>query len=126
MQADHIIPGEIREFPRAKNEEMGVQHPPIIASGTFARRVSFQILRGEIAKRGFVQPILPDLRRIVALRDRAHVRPRQLARLVHGERAIAPNRPPSNALFQNERLAPLGDPQCEARQLRIAHKHLAR
>jgi hypothetical protein len=45
---------------------------------------------------------------------------RQLARLLHGERPIGSDReaahPPPNALFQDERLAPLGDPQCKARQ----------
>jgi hypothetical protein len=84
MEAGHIIAGEVREFPRAKDQEMGVEHPPIIAGGAFARRMPLEILRGQIAKRGFVQPILSDLRRIVALRDGAYVRGRHLARLVHG------------------------------------------
>lgn len=92
--------------------------------------MSFQILRGEIAKRGFMQPILSHLRWIGALRDRAHVHGRQLARLIQGERSIGTEceaaHPPPNAFFQNERLPSLRDPQRKARQLRIAHKHLAR
>ena len=130
MEAGHIIPVEIREFPCTKDREMSVEHRPIIAAGAFARRMPLQILRGEIAKRGFVQPILSDLRRIVALRDGADVRRRELARLIQGQRPIGPEReaahPPPNAFFQDERLAPLRDPQPKARQLGIAHKHLAR
>jgi hypothetical protein len=52
---------------------MGVEHPPIITAGAFARRVPFQILRGQIPKGGFVQPILSDLRRISTLRDGSDV-----------------------------------------------------
>jgi hypothetical protein len=130
MQARDIIPIDIREFPRAKDREMGVEHRPIIAAGAFARRMPLEVLRGQIAKRGFVEPILSDLRRIVALRDRPHVTGRQLARLIQGERPIGPEReaahPPPNTFFQDERLPPLGDPQRKAPQLGITHKHLPR
>ena len=54
MEACHIIPVEIRELPRAKDQEMGGEHPLIIAAGALARCVPLQILRGEIPKRGFV------------------------------------------------------------------------
>jgi hypothetical protein len=43
------------------------EHRPVIAGGTFAQCMALQILRGEIAKCGCVQPILSDLRWIGAL-----------------------------------------------------------
>jgi hypothetical protein len=54
METGHIISVEIGEFPCAKDQKMGVQHPPIIAAGAFARRMAFQILLAQIAKRRFV------------------------------------------------------------------------
>jgi hypothetical protein len=79
------------------------EHPLIIATGPLPRRVPLEILRGQIRKRGFVQPILSDLRRIVALRDRAHMRRRELARLIQSQRPIGPEREAahssSNAFF---------------------------
>jgi hypothetical protein len=130
MEPCHIIAGEIREFSRAKDREMGGEHRPVIAAGAFAWRMPLEILRGEIGKSRLVQAILPDLCGIVALRNGAHMCFGQRARLIHRERAIGPNReaahPTANPLFQDEGLPPLGDPQRKARQLGITHEHLAR
>jgi hypothetical protein len=130
MEAGHIITVEVREFPCAKDYEMGMWHSPIIAGGTFARRVALEILLSQILKCGFVQSILSDLRRIVPLGNGPHMHGCHLARLIHGERSIGPDRevphPSANALFQDERLPPLGDPERKAWQLRIAYKDLAR
>ena len=130
MEACHVVAVEVREFPRSKIHEMGVKHPPIIAGGAFAWRMPFKILLGQIPKGWLMEPILSDLRRIVALRDRPYMRRCQLARLIHGEWAIGPDReashPPPNALFQDERLSPFGNPKRKAWQLCIAYKHLAR
>jgi hypothetical protein len=71
---------------------MGVQHPPIIAAGAFARHMPLKILGGQIPKRGFVQSILPHLRGILTLRDRAHLNRREFPCLIHGEWAIGPER----------------------------------
>src|SRR5205807_3965996 len=65
MEPCHIIAGEIREFSRAKAREMGGEHRPVITAGAFARRMPLEILRGEISKRGIVQPILSHLRWII-------------------------------------------------------------
>src|SRR5512139_3230845 len=77
-----------------------------------------------------MQPILSDLRRIVSLRDGSYLSRGEFTRLLQRERPIGPEReaahPPPNPLFQNERLAPLGNPQRKAAQLGITHKHLPR
>jgi hypothetical protein len=90
MEAGHIIPIEVREFPRAKDREMGIQHRPIIAAGAFARRMPFQILLAQVPKRRLMDLILSDLCRIGTLRDCAYMRGRQFARLIHRERSIGP------------------------------------
>jgi hypothetical protein len=62
-----------------------------------------KILVGEIRKRRLVQPILPNLRGIEALRNRPHVDVGQRARLLHRQRPIGPERetphPPANTLL---------------------------
>src|SRR5689334_23749852 len=130
METGHVVPAQIRQFPRAKVHEMGVKHPPIIARGAFPWCMSFEILLGKIPKGWLMEPILSHLCRIAALRDRSHVSGSQLARLIHGERAIRPDReashPSTDALVQDKGFSPFGDSQRKTRQLRIAHKHLAR
>jgi hypothetical protein len=106
MEPRHVVSAQIRQFPCTKDGEMGIQHRPIIAAGTFPRRMPFQILLAQVPKRRLMDLILSDLCRIGTLRDRAYVPRRQLAGLVHSERAIRPDReaahPSPDALFQDE------------------------